>query len=164
MTEADKHRKIELFGQLSRLQSRLELGDTEFKDMLGEFAEQVSVPVEVFRLCKKLGPLEAIIKYLREERQLRFVTIAKLINRDQRVVAVSYKNAARKHPARTAVKRTTYSLPITLLSETKLTAAEHIVNYLKENCKLSFAEIAVMTGRDQRTVWTLHSRSKKKLS
>jgi len=37
-----------------------------------------------------------------------------------------------------------------------------MVEYLKEHEALSFHQIAALTNRDDRTIWTVYSRAKKK--
>jgi DNA-binding CsgD family transcriptional regulator len=43
-----------------------------------------------------------------------------------------------------------------------LSGLEAIIKYLKEEQKLSYAEISKIINRDQRTVWTTYNKNKKK--
>ena len=52
------------------------------------------VPLEVF--SSKLGILEALTVYLKEEKRMRFVDIARVLERDQRTIWTTYHNARRK--------------------------------------------------------------------
>lgn len=55
-----------------------------------------------------------------------------------------------------------YSIPLTILSDRKLSVLEHVTAYLKEHHDLSYKEISTLLNRDQRTIWTTYQRSKKK--
>ena len=57
--------------------------------------EEISIPLSIFS-NRKLGPLEAISKYLKDDAKLKFSEIAKLLNRNQKTIWVSYHNAKKK--------------------------------------------------------------------
>lgn len=62
----------------------------------------------------------------------------------------------------TNMSPTGYSIPITILSDRKLSALEHITTYLKEHHQLNYKEIATLLNRDQRTIWTTYKRALQK--
>ena len=49
-----------------------------------------------------------------------------------------------------------------MLTDRSLSVLEVMVEYLKEHEALSFHQIAALTNRDDRTIWTVYSRAKKK--
>jgi DNA-binding CsgD family transcriptional regulator len=51
------------------------------------------------------------------------------------------------------------TIPLSLFSESSLSAFELIVRHLHDNLLLSYSEIARLTSRDPRTVWTAHKSS-----
>jgi predicted transcriptional regulator len=53
-------------------------------------------------------------------------------------------------------------IPLRLFSNKKLGVLEVVVKYLKEHTPLSYAEIAKLLNRDQRTIWTTYSKVIKK--
>jgi len=53
-------------------------------------------------------------------------------------------------------------IPLRILQDRTLAVLESIVEYLKEEKCLKYSEIAKLLNRDQRTIWTVYSRSKKK--
>ena len=53
-------------------------------------------------------------------------------------------------------------IPLDIISDRTLSVLEAIVEYLHEKKSLSFHQIAVLTKRDDRTIWTCYSRAKKK--
>ncbi len=53
-------------------------------------------------------------------------------------------------------------VPTYILKDRSVSVLEAIVEYLKNNEKLSFHEIALLINRDDRTIWTVYDRVKKK--
>jgi len=53
-------------------------------------------------------------------------------------------------------------IPIEILADRTLSVLEAISEYLHEKRELSFHEIAILTKRDDRTIWTCYSRAKRK--
>ncbi|MFC1741506.1 sigma factor-like helix-turn-helix DNA-binding protein [Nanoarchaeota archaeon] len=51
---------------------------------------------------------------------------------------------------------------MSIFIDRSLSPLESISEYLREVQGLSFHEIAVLMGRDDRTIWTCYSRAKKK--
>ena len=53
-------------------------------------------------------------------------------------------------------------VPSTIFCDRSLSFLESLVEYLKEQLNLSYHEIAVLTNRDERNIWTLYSRAQHK--
>ena len=124
--------------------------------------EEVKVPISVFK-NDYLSSLENIVKYLRENLLLSFKQIASLTNRNQIALAVTYRNAKKKMESRFVVEEISpYSIPVSILQDRNLSVLENIVSYLKDNFGLNYHSIAVLLNRDDRTVWTVYQRAKKK--
>lgn len=49
-----------------------------------------------------------------------------------------------------------------IFRNTNLTVFESLVKFLKEDKKLSYHEISLLLGRDERNIWTVYNRAKKK--
>jgi len=60
------------------------------------------------------------------------------------------------------LKKLKIAIPVSVFSNRKLTALEAVVYYLKDYCSFSYHEIAVLLNRDDRTIWTVYNRRKKK--
>ena len=132
------------------------------KSLKIEAKEEVKVPISVFK-NDKLGSLETIVKYLRENLLLSFKQIASLTNRNDVALAVSYRNAKKKLEAKSAIEEISpYSLPVTILQDRKLSVLENIVSYLKDTFGLAYHKIALLLNRNDRTIWTVYQRAKKK--
>lgn len=127
-----------------------------------EVKEEVKVPISVFK-NDKLGSLETIVKYLRENLLLSFGQIASLTNRNNVALAVSYRNARKKLEDKFVVEEISpYSIPVKILQDRKLSVLENIVSYLKDTFGLAYHKIAVLLNRNDRTIWTVYQRAKKK--
>lgn len=122
--------------------------------------KDILIPVTVF--SKKLSPLEAISRYLRECVRLSNKKIAELINRSEKTIWQAYNSSKKKHPKQIEVAESRYIIPISKLSNRKFSAFESVVDYLKTKFELSYHEIAVLLNRDDRTIWTVHHRAKAK--
>lgn len=132
--------------------------------LLEEFAkeekiEELNVPVSIFN--EKLGSLESIVKYLKEELKLSNKKIGKLLNRDNRTIWTIYNNAKKKRPLKLDIKANMF-VPLKILKPRKLSVLESIVYYLKKHYDLNYHEIAVHLKRDDRTIWTVYQRAKNK--
>lgn len=124
--------------------------------------EEVNIPISVFG-NGKLGSLEAIVKYLRENLLLSFKQIASLTNRNEIALAVTYRNARKKLEAKFAITEISpYSIPVTILQDRNISVLENISFYLKNTFGLTYHKIAVLLNRDDRTIWTVYQRAKKK--
>ena len=131
--------------------------------LLSEFAREESanefnIPVSIFN--KKLGSLESIVKYMKEELKLSNKKIGEMLNRDNRTIWSIYNKAKIKNPERLNVKSKLF-IPIDILKPRKLSVLESIVYYLKEHYKLRLHEIALYLQRNDRTIWTLYNRKRK---
>ena len=53
-------------------------------------------------------------------------------------------------------------IPSHVLRDRDLSALETIIEYLKEVRKMTYHEISVLLNRDERNIWTIYNRAKKK--
>ena len=123
--------------------------------------KQISIPISVFE-THNLSALEVVCKYLKEELDLGYSKIASLLNRDSRTIWTTYKNAISKRKERLLVKDSKFYIPSSIFTNRKLSVLESIVSYLKDNFNLRYSEISVLLNRDERNIWTVYSRYKKK--
>ncbi|MEK6984154.1 MAG: hypothetical protein AABX33_06280 [Nanoarchaeota archaeon] len=123
--------------------------------------EEVKVPISVFS-NDYLGSLETIVKYLRENLLLSFKQIGALTNRNEIALAVTYRNAKKKLAAKFAEALSPYSIPVSILKDRNLSVLENVVAYLKDTFGLQYHKIALLLNRDDRTIWTVYQRAKKK--
>lgn len=136
--------------KLVELQQNLKVSP---ENLVGE----VQIPVSIFKT--KLAPLESLVKYLKENLELKFVKIADLLNRDQRTIGSSYNLSLKKFKNKLIVEGK-YFIPISVFSDRKLSVLESLVFYLKS--ELSFKQISDLIDKNYRTVWTVYQRARKK--
>ena len=126
-----------------------------------EAKEEVKVPLSVFK-NDYLSSLETIVKYLRENLLLTYKQIADLTNRNDIALAVTYRNAKKKMEAKFAEEISPYSIPVSILKDRNISVLENIAAYLKDTFGLTYHKIAVLMNRNDRTIWTVYQRAKKK--
>ena len=129
-------------------------------EITGLLKEETAFPLSI--LNQKLTILESIVKYLKEEKKCSLREISHLINRDERNIWHIYDQARRKHAERFILKKEAFWIPLSIFSKTRLSALEALVAYLKEEFSLNYHEIALLLKRDDRTVWTVYQRARKK--
>jgi len=155
-----------LLGTLSYLKEQ-GLSSEEIINLVSEslkvqVKEEAKVPISVFK-NDYLSSLENIVKYLRENLLLSFKQIASLTNRNPIALAVTYRNAKKKMEAKFAVTEISpYSIPVSILQDRNLSVLENVASYLKDTFGLTYHKIAVLLNRDDRTIWTVYQRAKKK--
>jgi len=107
--------------------------------------------------------LEALVVFLRESKKLSYRKIANLLSRDHRFVYNSYANAKDKELVTTYTISPNYRIiPVSIFSDKKFPALEALVLYLKDDCSLAYHKIALLLNRNDRTIWTVYQRAKKK--
>jgi hypothetical protein len=72
------------------------------------------------------------------------------------------KNKIRIRERKDATESQFVSIPSFVFRDRSVAVLECLVEYLKDERKLSFHEIAVLLNRNDRTVWTVYTRAKKK--
>ena len=124
-------------------------------------SKEIILPISIFE-TEGLSALEAICKYLKEEFDFSFSKIALLLNRNSRTIWTSYNNAARKRKENLLVKESKFFIPVSIFTDRQFSVLEAIVSYLKEKFNLRYSEISVLLNRDERNIWTVYNRAKKK--
>ena len=119
------------------------------------------IPLAIFQV-KALSILEAIVKYLKENGKYKYSQIARLLNRDQRTIWTTYKNAKDKFSGKINTKFSEFDIPVEVFSKKKHSALESMTLHLRKTYDLGFTDIGRLIGRDPKTIWTSNSRAKKK--
>ena len=130
------------------------------KGLSSEIRIENKIPITIF--SKKLGGLEAITKYMKENLGMSYHEIAELLDRDDRTIWTSYNKAVKKQKQPIIIKRTNILLPINIFKKKKLTILEAIIINQKKK-GLRYNEIAELLDRDQRNVYTIYSNAVKKI-
>lgn len=128
-------------------------------EILSLAKDQVFFPNTIF--TRKLTCLESVVKHLKEK-GLSLRRIAELIGRDERNVWNIAKQAAKKHPKQFAPGDARFWIPASVIADTPLSALECVVVHLKDEFSLTYHEIAALMERDDRTIWTVVQRARRK--
>jgi len=105
---------------------------------------------------------------------LRYCTIADLLSRDDRTIWGAHKSANEKSNGNSSprglwndsdkisAEESTVKIPLSIFKDRSLSILESLAEYLKEELNLRYCKIAVLLNKDQRTIWTVYNRAKKK--
>ncbi len=121
--------------------------------------EERTVPL-IF--SKDLSVFESVVKYLKENKNLKFFEIAKLLSRDQREIWITYHRAIKKKPEIIS-PNFKLKIPLNIFSDRRFSPLECIVSYLRDSENLSFSEIRILLDKSYTTIHTSYSRFKKKI-
>ncbi len=119
-------------------------------------SDEPSVPLSIF--STRLSALQALVRFLYEERNYSFAQVGELLNRSQKTVWATYQ-AAKSQPFVYAEGELT--IPIARFASRILSPLETLVVFLTE-LGFSNAETARFLSLDPRTTWTVKQRAKKK--
>ena len=119
------------------------------------------IPIGVFD-NDTLSALEAIVKYLKEKQKLKFSDIARILKRSNKTIWGTYNNAIKKmRPYFGEIPRD-IMIPASLFANRSFSTLECLVGFLKD-LRYSNHEIAEMLHLDDRTIWTVYDRTKRKM-
>ncbi len=127
-------------------------------EILGK--SETSFPIGIFS-TDPLSSLEAIVKYLKENLQLKFSKIGKLLNRSNKTIWATYHNASRKMPSSFDDVSREIMIPVSAISNRKFSTLESVVGFIKDREHTNH-EVAVMLHLDDRTIWAVYDKVKKK--
>lgn len=154
--DISKEDKIELvsyfINELKRLHNATE------QEILGK--KEISIPIGVFG-NDLLSSLEAAVKYLKEDLKLRFSKIGKLLNRSSKTIWATYHNALKKMPSSFGNVSGEILVPASAFSDRSFSTLESLVGFVKD-LDYSNHEVALMLHLDDRTIWTVYDRVKRK--
>lgn len=122
--------------------------------------KEINIPIGIFS-NDALSSLEAIVKYMKENLKLKFSKIGKLLNRSNKTVWTTYHNSIKKMPSSFETISTEIIIPVSVFSNRSFSTLESVVAFLKD-LDYSNHEVALMLHLDDRTIWTVYDRVKKK--
>ena len=155
-SELSKESKIELVSHL--VNEIKKVHNVSEREIFGK--KEPDIPVGVFS-NDILSSLEAIVKYLKEEQKLGFSKIGRFLNRSIKTIWATYHNAAKKMPSGFGHVSGSIMIPVSAISNRSFSTLESIVGFIKD-LEYSNHEVAVMLNLDDRTIWTVYDRVKKK--
>jgi hypothetical protein len=145
---------------ISSMKERYNLNEKELIELILSQKNEITIPTSIFN--NTLGPLETVVKYLKENIDLRFSEISRLLKRSSTTIWITYRNASIKYHDKFIISDEGYNIPIFIFEDDQLSILEAIVLYFRTNLTLSLKQISGLLKRDNRTIWTCYYRAKKK--
>jgi hypothetical protein len=108
----------------------------------------------------KLSSFETIVKFLKESYGLSIQQISELLNKKKQSAWRAYKEASLKFKDSFEVSNLYYPIPVEIFKNSGYSLLETLVLFLKDECGLTYSEIASLLARDDRTIWTVYNRTK----
>ena len=121
---------------------------------------EISVPIGIFG-NDILSSLEAIVKYMKEDLKLAFSKIGKLLNRSNKTIWATYHNASGKMPSSFYDVSREITIPVSAIADRSFSTLESIVAFVKGLGHTNH-EVAKMLHLDDRTIWAVYDKVKKK--
>jgi hypothetical protein len=118
---------------------------------------QFYVPSCIFNT--KLSSYETIVKFLKEAYGLGFQEIAQLLGKKRQSAWRAYQTASNLFKQSFEVTNLSYPIPVSIFRHSKLSLLETIVQFLRDNYKLTNSEISALLMRDERNILTVHKRT-----
>lgn len=152
----DEARFIALQEAYEKIRSKYGLSVSE---LISRIEGKTTIPCSIF--SKGLSPLETIVKYMRENLELKSTEVASILNRSQKTTSQAYASAKKKASRMLEPDRDPEPVPVDIFGERRYSILEALVMHMKDS-GMRFSEIARALNKDQRTIWTVYSRAKKK--
>ena len=151
-----KEEKIELVSHF--INELKNLHDVSESEILGK--KEISIPIGIFS-NDALSCLEAIVKYMKENLRMRFSKIAKSLNRSSKTIWATYFKASKKMASSFDEISRHIMIPVSAISNRSYSTLESVVGFVKY-LDYSNHEVAEMLHLDDRTIWTVWDKVKKK--
>lgn len=148
--------------ELFQYQNEENITQKEIIELL-EKNNEIFLPVSIFE-NRKLGILEIVVKYLKEEFNYSLKEISIFLNRNNKSIWSSLNQANKKYPDKIVESDCSFVIPLSIFKNRKLGTLESLVLYLRNRYELKFNHIGNILCRDSRTIWTVYDRAIKKQS
>jgi hypothetical protein len=123
----------------------------------------VKIPVSLFS-NNKLGIMEVLVRYLKENCLMNYSKIGKILNRDARTIWTIYQTSIKKSNIPFKNPNKGFYVPLEVFSNRTVSPLGSLISYLKEEYGISLKEISKILARDYRSVWlSYHNSAKKRL-
>ena len=120
----------------------------------------IFLPVHIFR--NEASSLESISKYLKDALGLKYCEIADILNRDDRTIWGAYSGSKQKIKDSLSVSDASVKVPVSIFKDRSLSVLEALAEYMKDQLNMRYCKIAMLLNKDQRTIWTVYKRAKRK--
>ena len=107
---------------------------------------------------RKLGILESVVKYLKEN-GLTYHEIAVVLNRDDRTIWATYSKAIKKDKSVAAIDINSETINPAIFSNRKMAPLEAIIKHLRER-GMTLKQISLALNRSYKTIWLTYNKKK----
>ena len=132
----------------------------EFTNIVSS-GSSITIPLSIFS-DRTVAVLEILVEYLKDMHKLSYHEIAILINRNDRTIWTAYNRAKKKRIKKSFSKNSKFHIPVKIFSDRSVSVFEILTEYCHDSLNLKFSQIARLTDRDDRTIWTVYRRTIKK--
>lgn len=158
----DEFNNTDDFKQLKKLYDSIK---EKYRVNISDIAQELEkkellIPCAIFNT--ELTTLQTLCKYLKENLSYNFTKISILLNRNPRIIWRAYNLAKKRLPEKIIITDFLKTVPISIFSNREMSIMENMVAYLKEKNRMKYSDIAKILKRDDRTIWTVYNRAKKK--
>jgi hypothetical protein len=122
--------------------------------VITDYKNHKNIPLSIY-YDKKLGILEATVKYLKENQNLSYHEIAIILNRDDRTIWTTYNKACKKHKELFIASGETIDPHI--FSKREVAPLKTIVIYLKSK-GMSLTNISLTLNRSYKNIWLTENK------
>ena len=129
-----------------------------------DLKEEVFISTEIFR-GNTLSILESVVRFFKDIKKLNFHEIGVLLKRDERNVWTVYSRAKKKMPEFSYSSKLDISdviIPVSVFHDENFCVLETLSVFLKDSKLLNYHQIGLLLNRDERNIWTVYNRAKKK--
>ncbi len=142
----------QLFKDIKKLEEKYSLSYQEILKIIEK--REATIPLSVFN--EKLGSLESIVKYLRENKGMSLKQISILTQKKIQPIRTTYNRSKKKHPGKLSLQKGK-QFPVHILQNSTHSVLENIVSYLLDE-NYTLQEISLVLQRGYKTIWTIKDR------
>jgi predicted transcriptional regulator len=115
----------------------------------------LDIPLSLFS-NRKLGVLEVTVKYLKENQNMKYSEIAKILNRDERTIWTTYSKAVKKNKELFTAKKD-ITISVSIFTNRNLAPLKALITSLK-NKGMNLTQISKKLNRSYKTIWTTYNQ------
>ena len=104
------------------------------------------------------------MKYLKEEKHLRYSEIGLALGRDERGIWSTYQRAARKMPTPFGTGTAGLYVPLTVLADRRLSLLESVMIHVVDTLHIPVKDCVELLKKSYSTLYTTYARAKRKLA
>ena len=129
--------------------------------LIDEKEKKILIPISIF--STGLNAVEALTKYLKENLNLKYSEIAKLLNKKQNTIWINYHRAVKKLKNKFIINNSKLFIPLEKINNKKLSLVEALIVYLRDSLNLKNKECASLLNTSEPVLSSAYHRAKSKL-